>query len=267
MVASYSQRRVFTGTSGYSFADWVGAFYPPGTQSREMFGYYAQHFPAVELNFTYYRIPNAATLQRMAQASPEGFQFWVKANQETTHKHNRKIAGEFIENLQPLADRGKLAGVLLQFPQSFHRVASNRVYLAQAVEDLGNAPWGRCPLAVEFRHRSWEDPATLNGLREREVTLVVPDVPDIRDLFHCPPTATTPTGYLRLHSRNAGNWYAGEAQRYDYSYSEDQLRHIVQEWSAPDLQISRLFTFFNNCHGGQAARNAEAFQAIVNQIA
>lgn len=249
------------GTSGFSFADWVGTFYPEGTRQGDMFGHYVQHFTTVELNFSFYRIPTAKTLARIAERSGEGFEFWVKANQETTHRQNRSVAGEFVDNLAPMREAGKLAGVLLQFPQSFGRTVANRKYLAAAVGDLGAVP-----LAVEFRHRSWDCPQTLAGLGERGVTLVIPDAPEIRDLYRPAPALTTRSGYLRLHSRDAGKWYSGAAARYDYNYSAQQLRDIAGRWLALAAQADKVYAFFNNCHGGQAAANAEAFQKILSGI-
>ena len=187
-----SKPQVIVGTSGYSFTDWVGPFYPEGTARGDMLAHYVQHFPAVELNSTYYRMPNARTLAALARNSPERFLFWVKANQETTHKQNRQVAGEFLEALTPLTEAGKLAGVLLQFPQSFHRTVENR-----------------------------------------------------------------------MHSRNAEKWYAGAAERYDYSYSAAELQRFATDWTDPTLGIDRLFAFFNNCHQSQAAANAQAFQRIL----
>jgi uncharacterized protein YecE (DUF72 family) len=249
------------GTSGYSFADWVGTFYPPDVTRRDMFAHYARAFSAVELNFTYYRMPTARTLEALARKSPAGFTFWVKANQELTHKGNRSISGEFIEGLSPLRDARKLAGVLMQFPQSFHRTGENRKYLAAAIDDFSSLP-----LAVEFRHASWQTEATLAGLRERNVTLAVPDVPDIASLFHSPAAATTNTGYLRLHSRDASKWYAGGSDRYDYGYSPEELKEIAAEWAELDEPLDKIYAFFNNCHGGQAAQNAQEFQRIIESL-
>ena len=254
--------KYIVGTSGYSFADWVGAFYPPGTRPQDMFAQYASRFQAVELNFSFYRLPTAETLDRIAARAPRDFTFWIKANRKTTHEQDRSVAGQFLEALDGLSARGQLAGVLMQFPQSFHRTAAGRQYLAEAIEDFSSVP-----LAVEFRHASWQDEAVLAGLRDRGVTLVVPDVPDLPGLFRpAAPAVTTATGYLRLHSRNADNWYAGAAERYDYDYDSEQLGEIVSTWSALEDQVDKVFVFFNNCHGGQAARNAEAFRRIVGQI-
>jgi len=254
--------RYIVGTSGYSFEDWVGPFYPPGTGRTGMLDQYVKHFETVELNFSYYRIPTEATLARLADKVPDGFTFWVKANQQTTHRRDRSIAGQFIGSLAPLAEAGKLAGVLMQFPQSFHRTADNRGYLAAAIDDFASVP-----LAVEFRHCSWDDPAAVAGLKDRGVTLVVPDVPEIEGLYRpAGPVVTTSTGYVRLHSRTAAKWYAGGAERYDYDYSGQELQGLLAAWSAVENEVERVYAFFNNCHRGQAARNAEAFRRLLGQI-
>ncbi len=255
------KKKYIVGTSGYSFADWVGEFYPPGTRSREMFDIYVRHFNAVELNFSFYRMPSARMLASLVGRSPDGFEFWVKANRRTTHEHDRSAADEFAENLAPLLEAGKLAGVLLQFPQSFHRTVANRRYLAAALEDFSSLP-----LAVEFRHESWDRPETVEGLCAREVTLVIPDVPPIRGLYRPEPAATSKVAYFRLHSRNPDKWYAGAAARYDYSYSEPEIRQMLQSWSAVAADADKVYTLFNNCHRGQAAANAAAFKRILLQV-
>jgi len=253
--------KYIVGTSGYSFGDWVGPFYPPGTKSGEMLGLYAERFAAVELNFTFYRMPTARTIASMDRRTPAGFAFWVKANQIITHEHERAPIREFVDGLAPLREGGKLAGVLLQFPQSFHRTVANRKFLSDVLGDF--AP---LPTAVEFRHCSWEHPATLEGLRQRDASLVVPDVPNLQSLYHGPAAATNRTGYLRLHSRNADLWYAGAVERYDYSYSDADLRSFLDEWSNVAEDTDRVYAFFNNCHRGQAAQNAESFRRILGQI-
>jgi uncharacterized protein YecE (DUF72 family) len=248
------------GTSGYSFPDWVGSYYPAGTKSGEMFDYYVQRFAAVELNFTFYAMPFPRTLESLARRSPEGFEFWLKANQEITHKGNLSVCGEFIADLSPLCQAGKLAGVILQFPQSFHRTAETRQYLSAALHELRAVP-----LAVEFRHASWDDPAVAQGLRERNVALVIPDEPAIRGLYRPRPTATGSVAYLRLHSRDQSQWYGGLADRYDYLYSDQELREVLSEWTSLPDPVRKVYTFFNNCHRGQAAINAETFKKMLGQ--
>ena len=249
------------GTSGYSFGDWVGAFYPVGTRGPKMLDEYVKHFAAVEVNYTYYRMPAARTMESMNRRTPEGFLFWVKGNQIITHERDRKVIPEFIDNLAPLRDSGKLAGVLMQFPQSFHRTVDHRKHLAGAIEDFAEVP-----VAVEFRHNSWEHPATADGLRDRGAALVVPDVPDIPGLYHSPAAVTSRTGYLRLHSRNADLWYAGAVERYNYNYEAEELNDFLTQWSQYETEVDRIYAFFNNCHRAQAAQNAEAFRRILGQI-
>lgn len=245
------------GTSGYSFGDWVGTFYPPGTKSRDMFGLYVREFRTVEVNYTFYRMPSARTLEAMVRQTPPEFTFWVKANQDFTHKHDLKSAKEFLEALSPMQARGQLAGVLLQYPQSFHRTVANRRAIQSALTAFESVP-----AAVEFRHSSWDHLATFEGLRERGVTLVVPDVPYIGPLFRPQAALTSRTGYLRLHSRIGASWYAGEADRYDYSYGDDELKSLAGTWNLLADQTDRIFVFFNNCRHGQAAKNARRFIEI-----
>lgn len=257
-----TRHKYIVGTSGYSFRDWVGTFYPAATQPKDMLANYVRNFETVEINFSFYRVPSARTLGAIASRTPPGYRFWVKANQATTHEGDRSVTAAFREGLAPMIEARKLAGVLLQFPQRFHRTVANRKFLAQVIEDLHDMP-----LAVEFRHGSWEHPAVLEGLRQRNVTLVVPDVPDLPGLFHSGPAATTRTGYLRLHSRNAGKWYAQDGvERYDYSYSQAELMEILEGWEGLDEPMDEVYAFFNNCHQGQAAQNAEALRRILGQI-
>lgn len=246
------------GTSGYSYRDWLGAFYPTRTRSQEMFGYYCQAFPTVEINYTFYGMPKAKTISRLTAISPAGFDFWIKANQQITHSYDAAVIPDFIASLQPMIDADKLAGILLQFPQSFHRTPKNRRFLDRVTQAFGDVP-----LAVEFRHYTWQHAATDDSLHQRDIALVVPDVPPIRALYHCPPKATNRIGYLRLHSRNAGNWYDGGVDRYDYNYTDDQLQDLLTQWATLDDQLDQLYVFFNNCHSGQAAQNAQAFQRLL----
>ncbi|MCE5325066.1 MAG: DUF72 domain-containing protein [Planctomycetaceae bacterium] len=256
-----NQTRFIIGTCGYSFGDWVGNFYPVQARAADMFDLYARQFSAVELNFTYYRMPAAATMDALARKSPAGFEFWVKANQDTTHKQLREAARPFLEALAPMSAAGKLAGVLLQFPQSFRRTVANRKYLAAVCDDMASVP-----LAVEFRHCSWQDEAATQSLRERGVLLVVPDVPDLAELYHHAPAATAGAGYFRLHSRDAAKWHAGYAARYDYNYSDAELEEIARGWSSLEPPAEKVYAFFNNCHAGQAAANAQAFARIVREL-
>ena len=112
---------IVVGTSGYSFADWVGNFYPAGTRKGDMLKEYSKHFAVVEVNSTYYRIPHPVVLRRMEEKTPDGFEFVIKANQEMTHKHSKDpgLYRTFKEAIQPIIDVGKFSGIIAQFPWGF----------------------------------------------------------------------------------------------------------------------------------------------------
>src|SRR3970282_2297393 len=109
--------------SGYSFADWVGPFYPPGMRASDFLRHYAEHFPAVEVNATYYRIPAPDTFERMEKKTPPGFRFVVKLHQSRTHEASAApaICRELLDAIAPLREAGKLDGLLAQFPWAFRR--------------------------------------------------------------------------------------------------------------------------------------------------
>ena len=295
--------RVVIGTSGYSFADWVGPFYPPGTRSGDFITYYARHFEAVEVNSTYYRIPNPRVIELMEKKTPPGFRFVVKLNQAMTHESSRDPAlyREFLDALEPLKSAGKYDGLLAQFPWAFRRTAASLAHL----ETLRALLPGE-PLFVEFRHDSWNVPETASWLRERALGFCAVDEPRLEGLMPPVTMVTAPDAYVRFHGRNARNWWRGDraergaraavavpepvppmsappaqgalfepagaapaprpsTDRYDYNYSERELREWLGKIQELAQQARRTYLFFNNCHAGQAARNAKLMQELLRQ--
>src|SRR4051794_2878352 len=115
------------GTSGYSYKDWIGEYYPQGTKDNEMLSYYARDFSTTEINFTYYRLPNPFTLKAMADKVPDGFVFSVKASKELTHEREDVAPfQQFVAALQPMIEQNKFGTVLAQFPNSFKPSDENR---------------------------------------------------------------------------------------------------------------------------------------------
>jgi uncharacterized protein YecE (DUF72 family) len=154
---------------------------------------------------------------------------------------------------------GRLAALLLQFPQAFHNTSANRHYLRAAAR--------RCRdlrLAVEFRHRSWARPATFDFLADQALALVAVDEPALPALFPRLPVVTAPDlAYVRFHSRNAANWYRSGAERYDYRYADAELRDWLPLLRTIAAKARNIFIYFNNCHSGQAAQNARELAALV----
>ncbi len=248
------------GTSGYSFKDWVGPFYPTGLPAREMLTFYAREFDAVEINFTYYRLPTAATLASMADKTPTDFVFFIKAHETFTHKRDLTRRADFLDGLEPLRKAGKLAGLLFQFPQSWKNDFSARAYLVR----LANAFRGY-DCAVEFRDRSWASPTLYTFLAELNLSIVAVDEPSVSTLFPRDAVVSGDIGYVRFHSRDGSKWYRGGAERYDYFYSEAELREWVPKIERLARRAKRLYVFFNNCHRGQAVENAKAFRRILSE--
>jgi len=254
-------QRILVGTSGYSFADWVGSFYPPRTPRSEMLPYYTEHFPAVEVNSTFYRTPAPRMMEQMEKKTPAGFHFLVKAPQSLTHE--RRVDSEsiaaFRDCLEPLRIAGKLDGVLLQFPWSFKSDLKSWRLLEIARRELTAVP-----LFVEFRHVSWAQPETFTRLRDQALGYCVVDEPRLEGLMPPVVELTSPAGYVRFHGRNYANWWGrGHGDRYDYLYSDAELREWVGKIHDLSARAEKVYVFFNNCHAGQAARNAQLMQQLL----
>jgi uncharacterized protein YecE (DUF72 family) len=301
--APHDSHRIVIGTSGYSFADWVGPFYPPGTRSGDFLAYYARHFEAVEVNSTYYRIPNPRVIELMEKKTPPGFRFVVKLNQAMTHESSRDPAlyREFLGALEPLKRAGKYDGLLAQFPWAFRRTPGSLAHL-EALRALLPGE----PLFAEFRHDSWNASETGPWLRERTLGFCAVDEPKLEGLMPPVTMVTAPDAYVRFHGRNARNWWRGDraesgartavavapeppeppappaqgalfepaggrpaprpsTDRYDYNYSERELREWLGKIQELAQQARRTYLFFNNCHAGQAARNAKLMQELLRQ--
>lgn len=316
--------KIVLGTSGWSYKDWVGPFYPPGTGRSHMLDYYVREFPAVEVNSTYYRIPHWRTFEAIEKKTPPGFEFVVKTHHDVTHLRSRdpQLYRDFERSIRPLREAGKLDGILAQFPYAFRRTRENEEFIRDLPDLLGRD----APLFVEFRHRSWVDDAVFQELRDSDLGYVSVDEPDLPGLV--PPIAkrTGPIGYVRFHGRNKEKWWgkespargapdlapgragtrgaaesvergkraetgvragadlgplfsgipdhpdeapAGGAEprtsstRYDWSYTDDELREWVEKIREMTQQAKKTFVFFNNCHVGQAATSAKLMRRLL----
>lgn len=252
---------VWIGTSGYSYADWVGDFYPPGTRPEQMLRQYARTFPLVELNFTFYRPPTPGMLLRLADKAPPGFQFLVKLPRSLSHEESTGDLAGFRAAVEALHERGQLLGLLCQLPQATHNTSRSRIWLRTLGRELSGLG-----LAVEFRHHSWAKPGLSAWMAERQLDLVAVDVPDLPGLFPRSWVQSGPRVYVRLHSRNAAGWYAGDKERYDYLYSDAALTEWVEGLQRAE-GTERALLLFNNCHHGQAALNARRMARLVDEQA
>jgi uncharacterized protein YecE (DUF72 family) len=253
---------VWIGTSGYSYPDWVGPFYPAGTSQQRMLRHYAESFPLVELNYTFYRMPTEDALARLADRTPDGFQFIVKMPQTLSHEELAGDIAPFRSALAGLRQRGRLLGVLCQLPQATHDTDSHRQWLKTLAGEFAGHQ-----LAIEFRHRSWRKDDVIPWLAELKLDLVAVDCPDLPGLYPRGLVAAGRTVYVRFHSRNADNWYRGDKDRYDYDYQDSELGEWIQDLQRTSAHADRVLLLFNNCQRAQAAANAERMRELLVRLA
>jgi len=288
------------GTSGWSYptgqGTWNGVFYPkPRPRGFDELAYYAEHFDTVEVNSTFYRVPEAAQVATWVTRTPADFLFAVKLYQKFTHPDMYlKQAGAtewrpslvdidvFRAGIEPLAAAGRLGALLLQFPPSLHASPAAGDYLSWLLDHLR-----AYPTVVELRHRSWfevggEAPAETGGdlaarLRVTGAGLVVADDPESAQMtsgvfFKDRATKKTPDVicaplYLRLHGRNAAAWWhhAAAQDRYNYLYSPTELRPFADQAQDAAAAGRRVFAFMNNHFSAKAVANAAVLKSQLGQ--
>jgi uncharacterized protein YecE (DUF72 family) len=260
--------RLFVGTSGYAYTEWVDAgFYPPDTKSGRMLPLYARHFPITELNYTWYQMPRAEAIERQRQLVPPEFLFAAKLTRNLTHEIDPEQwpghADHYRNGVTPLLQTDQLVAVLIQLPPSFARTPNNRKYLAALIDKLHGLP-----LAIEFRHRSWANDHVFAELERRRVTLVAVDEPNLPGLFPALDVVTNPNlFYARFHGRNAKGWRSGKMQhQFDYNYSDAELSSWVEEKIVHmGKQARRGVLFFNNHVRAQAPENARRMTGLLKE--
>ena len=263
------------GTSGFSFVDWKGAVYPGDIKAAEMLEFYAGElkFNSVELNFTYYALPSEKSFISMQAKVPKDFIFVVKGNRGTTHDpfdprispkpsimKAYEITRKFALALTPLIAQNQLGCVLLQFPYFFHPGEESREYILKCRDLLHGIP-----LVIEFRNREWAAPEMLKFLSANKLGFCAVDEPKLEKLMPYMPEVTSKTGYLRFHGRNT-NWFSAPLEeRYNYLYSEEELRSFLPDIKKMAGRSQDLYLYFNNCHLGFAVRNADSMRNLIAQ--
>lgn len=250
---------IHIGTSGYSYDDWVGPFYPEGLRKGAFLGFYAERFGCVEVNSTYYRMPTAAMLAAMSAKTGPQFALAVKAPGEITHQGPAEpdVFRAFCQALQPLVDEGKLGCVLCQFPSMFRLCRANVDYIRAVAQHMGPVP-----TVIEFRHRGWvEDERTFELLRDLNLGFCCVDEPAVGSNMPPLSLATSDIAYVRFHGRNAEKWFNHEEawERYNYLYSAAELSEWVPRVRKLSEEADTTYVFFNNHYNAQAVQNASLF--------
>jgi uncharacterized protein YecE (DUF72 family) len=287
------------GTSGWNYprgeGRWNGVFYPARRpKGFDELAFYADFFDTVEINSTFYGMPRPEVAAGWADRTPPGFEFAVKLYQQFTHpkmfrarveqelakalgssdlpeaaiaaltKANQADIDEFRRGVAPLADAGKLGPLLAQFPASFRDTPENRAHLATLLRAFSGHT-----LAVELRHRSWSDRmaetrALLDAFGAAWTWI---DEPKFKDSVRQPEIEPSSVAYLRLHGRNAKEWWhhADRDARYRYTYSAEELAPIAEKLTAVAAKNYKAYAYLNNHPDARAVTNAKMLKALVGQ--
>jgi uncharacterized protein YecE (DUF72 family) len=232
---------VIIGTSGWHYTDWRGRFYPRGLAQREWLTYYSDRFQSVEVNNVFYRLPETATFERWNAATPEDFQFSLKASRYLTHVIR---LSKPTEPLRRLLDRSrglhqKLGPILLQLPANF------RVDPARLTSTLGAFP-PNSRVAFEPRHESWYTDEVTDILKQHRAALCLIDSPQRKS----PLRRTADWGYVRLHEGRSN-----PAPCYGRTALTNWAGRLADLWDPSE----DVYIYFNNDHGGCAVRDAHRF--------
>ncbi len=223
--------QLLTGTSGYSYKEWKGPFYPEKIAADEMLSFYARRLRTVEINNTFYRMPAESVLWQWSEQVPAEFAFSLKAPQRISHvKRLREADADLQELLRRTAVLGsKLAQVLVQLPPQLRKdLPRLEAFLAQ----LPAHP----RFAFEFRHASWQDDAVYQALRSRSAMLCIADT----DEGDTPLVATADRGYLRLRREQ---------------YGDEELQAWAQRIAAQPW--THAFVYFKHEDAGLGAKFAQ----------
>jgi len=270
-------------------------FYPPSRGRANTFdelAFYAEHFDTVEVNSTFYGQPRAEVTRAWAARTPARFEFSIKLYQKFTHPRMFKdrLSGglpdeaaresalldalaqptgadvdAFRRGIDPLASSGRLGALLAQFPASFKDTPSSRDYLAGLL-----GAFAEYPVAVELRHKSWSDRIgdTLEMLNTFSAAWVQIDepkfrfsirqnyLPNIRGFY-----------YMRLHGRNAAQWWQHEKSedRYNYLYTADELKDFTETADAAQALVRKLYLYTNNHFSAKSVANAAMIKRQLGQ--
>ncbi|HSP05768.1 MAG TPA: DUF72 domain-containing protein [Acidobacteriota bacterium] len=250
---------IYFGIAGWSYPDWEGIVYPAHKERRfDPLAYLANYFDTIELNNTFYRIPESKMVESWAKRVQHNgnFRFTAKIWQGFTHgKENPGEAElrQFLKAMEPLRTADRLGTLMAQFPVSFRNEPQNRERLSWIVEKFHGFP-----MTVEFRHRSWVVQEVLDWMSERQIGFCNVDEPVFRRMLKPTAIITGPVAYVRFHGRNYKTWFAEDGNRdsrYDYLYTDAELEEWVPRVQEMASKSGGVYVVGNNHFRGQAPAN------------
>lgn len=245
--------RFLIGTSGWSYAEWVGVFYPTSSESK--LGFYSRIFPTAEIDSTFYAFPKEGMVIGWDRYSPKNFVFNAKLPQTVTHEKLMALGKPLEEELDkfaslmlPLNNSGKLGCLLIQLPPKYK-------YDGKHLEGfLALLPHG-FKYAIEFRHESWLRAETWKILSKYNVAYTIVDEPLLPPEVH----TTADFAYIRWHGRGDRPWY-------DYHYTEEQLSEWVPKVKEVEGSVKTTYAYFNNHFHGYAVENALSILKMLDKL-
>jgi uncharacterized protein YecE (DUF72 family) len=237
---------ILVGTSGWQYRDWKGAFYPAGLPQRRWLAHFAERFPTVEVNNSFYRLPDPGTFAKWRAETPDGFVITVKASRYITHIRRLRESGDAVARFHDHARRlgEKLGPVLYQLPPRF---AVDPGLLSEFLETLPASQRA----AFEFRDPSWQIDDVYALLDRAGAAFVLPDRPGARP----PDVVTGGWSYVRFHE--GGHGPAG------VDYRRDKLRRWADRIAG--MPAGDVYAYFNNDRTGAAVRDAATLMDLLER--
>jgi uncharacterized protein YecE (DUF72 family) len=242
-----SSTKVWLGTAGWAYQEWVGPFYPPGTSSTQTLERYVEAFRCVEIDSTFYAAPARTTVERWATILPAHFRISAKAPKELVQEtalRPPQVPFEHFHSMLADAFGNRLATIVVQMPPSFRRTPANDISLRAFLDRYA----GQMPLAIELRDRSWHTEGTARVLAEHNVTWVSVDLHDVPDLGLADHDTSTRLGYLRLIGR-----HDGASKTHIIRPQDDARQFWVRHVAAmAERGVQHVFVIVNNHYEGHA---------------
>jgi len=255
---------IYIGIAGWSYPDWKEIVYK--SSKIDQLEFVSRFVDCIEINSTFCRPPFERTTKTWLEKTSKrpDFFFTAKLHRSFTHegKFDTEIVKYFHKGFEPFLEAGKLKYLLIQFRYDFDDTNLNRQHLSKIVKTFSDA----FRLAVEVRHKSWENPEALKYLEEQGVTVCNLDYPTTWNSFNLQQCTIGRSGYFRMHGRNADKWFdkeAGRDETYDYYYSDNELAQIQDRIEKLARAYEYLVVITNNHYRGAELANALELKCLI----